>query len=106
MKAMKATRRLRRMETEIYRPQDYPKPVLAKLKAMAAPLAITIANRWMRGWPKVVKLHLKSGEYLGFLKAQEEAERRALADPTTHHLAHHEIAELYDLSPKPPMPGP
>jgi hypothetical protein len=32
------------METEIYRPQDYPKPVLAKLQAMP-PLAITIANR-------------------------------------------------------------
>jgi hypothetical protein len=93
------------METEIYRQQDYPKPVLAKLKAMP-PLAITIANRWMRGWPKAVKMHLKSGEYLGFLKEQEEKERRALADPTTHHLAHHEIAELYDLSPKPPMPGP
>jgi len=47
-----------------YRPQDYPKPVLAKIRAMP-PLAITIANRWMRGWPKVVKMHLKSGNTWG-----------------------------------------
>jgi hypothetical protein len=38
------------------------------------------------------------------LPLQEARERRALCDPTTGHLAHHEIMELYDLSPKPPMP--
>ena len=54
----------------------------------------------------MVKEHLKSGEYLGFLTEQEDTERNALSDPTTRHLAHHEIAELYGLSPKPPMPGP
>jgi hypothetical protein len=90
------------MEAEIYRPQDYPKPVLANIKAMGSP-AIMIANRWMRGWPKTVK---ETGEYLGFLKNQEETERRVYSEPGNGHLARHEIAELYDLSPKPPMPGP
>ena len=90
------------METELYRPQDYPKPVLAKLKGMR-PLAITIANRWMRGWPKTVKEHLASGEYLEFLKNQVETELHVLSQPGNGHLAHHEIAELYGLSPKPPM---
>ncbi len=93
------------METEIYHPRAYPAPVLAELKAMTR-LAIMIANRWMLGWPKVVKAHLASGHYVMFLRDQEEAERRAYADPTTHHLARHEIAEMYGLSPKPPMPGP
>jgi len=89
---------------EIHLPQDYPKPVLAKLQSMP-PLAVEIAIRWMRGWPKTVKEHLKTGEYLGFLKAQAETEWRVLAQPGNGHLARHEIAELYGLSPKPPMPG-
>jgi hypothetical protein len=93
------------METDIYRPQDYPKPVLAKIRAMGS-LAIMIANRWMLGWPKVVKQHLKTGEYMGFLTDQEETERRVYSEPGNGHLARHEIAELYGLSPKPPMPGP
>ncbi len=87
---------------EIYLPQKYPKPVLAKLNAMP-PLAHEIANRWMRGWPKSVEKLLKAGTYLEFLKNQEETERRVLSDPSLSHLANHEIAELYGLSPKPPM---
>jgi len=90
------------MEMEIYRPQDYPKPVLAKLERMR-PLARTIANRWMRGWPKVVKQHLATGEYLQFLTEQVERELDVLEQPGMGHLADHEKAELYGLSLKPPM---
>jgi hypothetical protein len=56
----------------------------------------------MRGWPKVVKEHLRTGEYLKFLERGEAEERRVLSTPGLGHLAHHEIAELYGLSPKPP----
>lgn len=93
------------METELYRPQDYPREVRQAI-AKLPPLAVEVANRWMRGWPTAVKAHLKSGQYLELLKDQESRERKILQNPGNSHLAHHEIMELYGLSPKPPMPAP
>ena len=89
------------VETSIYRPQDYPPMVLAQLKRQP-PLSITIANRWMRGWPKVVKEHLADGMYMSHLLHQEELERQALSHPGNSHLAQHEITELYGLRAGPP----
>jgi hypothetical protein len=98
-------RRIAAMEMEIYQPQDYPKPVQAKINALGSP-GITIANRWMRGWSKVVK-DLKTGEYLGYLKTREREERRILSEPgTITWRITSEKAELYGLSLKPPMAGP
>jgi hypothetical protein len=68
------------------------------------PLATEIANRWMRGWPKTVEVHLKTRDFLELLKYQEEQEREAYTAPGNQHLARHEIAELYGLSLKPPAP--
>jgi hypothetical protein len=90
------------MEMEFYRPQDYPKPILAELNR-SRPLMVEIANRWMRGWPKRVKALLKSGDYLELLKYQTEQELDVYCLPGNQHLARHEIAELYGLSPAPPV---
>ena len=95
-------RRIAAMEMEIYRSQDYPKQVLAKLERMP-PLAHVIANRWMRGWPQAVQEHLRPRHYLKFLKRQEQEERKVLSSPNLNHLAQHEIMDLYGLSPKPPF---
>jgi hypothetical protein len=91
------------MEMEIYRSQAYPKAVLAELEKMP-PLAHEIANRWMRGWPKAVQEHLRTEDYLTLLKYQVEQERDVYCLPGNQHLARHEIAELYGLSPAPPLP--
>jgi hypothetical protein len=87
----------------LYSPNLYP-PAVRKQVESLGPLAVEIANRWLRGWPKAVKEHLRTGHYLEFLKAQEEREREAYSQPGQNHLARHEIAQMWDLSPKPPMP--
>jgi hypothetical protein len=87
----------------LYSPNTYPPAVRNQIERLG-PLAVEIANRWLRGWPKAVKEHLRTGDYMEFLKAQAEREREAYSQPGNNHLARHEIAELYDLSPKPPMP--
>lgn len=89
---------------DLYTPQKYPKPIRDKLATMP-PLAIEIANRWMLGWPKIVKGLIDSGEYLEALMSQEERERDILTRDDLRHLARHEIAELYGLSPMPPTPS-
>jgi hypothetical protein len=86
----------------LYRPNSYPPEIRRKIVSMP-PLAAEIANRWMLGWPKRVKALLEAGEYLPALKAQEEQERNALANETARHLARHEIAQEWGLSPEPPM---
>lgn len=88
----------------LYSPKTYPASVRSELEKMPA-LAIEIANRWMLGWPKTVKGLLKTGEYLPALKEQEEREREIFSSDQNRHLAHHEIAELYGLSPMPPTPS-
>lgn len=86
---------------EIYKPSQYPKGTLAKLKLMP-PLAIEIANRWALGWPKRVQALIQSGEYIIGLRAAEKRERDVLCNPNLSHLARHEIVELYGLSMAPP----
>jgi hypothetical protein len=85
----------------LHRPNLYPATVRAALEKMP-PLATEIANRWMLGWPERVKALLESNQYLPALEAQEKAERNAYANPGNNHLARHEIAELYGMSPEPP----
>jgi hypothetical protein len=85
---------------ELYRQRHYPAPIQAALRT---PLSIEIANRWMLGWPKRVKALIEADKYLSALKEQEETERSVLSEPGNGHLAHHEIAEIYGLSPAPPV---
>lgn len=87
----------------LYRPETYPPDVKVALDK-ARPLMAEIANRWMLGWPKRVKALIEAGEYLAALNEQTEKELDALSQPGNAHLAHHEIAELYGLTPEPPTP--
>ena len=87
---------------ELHKPETYPAPVLQALKAMP-PLAVEIANRWQLGWPTRVKALIEQNLYLEALKTQEEQEREAYSAGNSH-LARHEIAEMYGLSPEPPLP--
>ncbi len=88
----------------LYKPSQYPKPVLEKLNKMT-PLAIEIANRWALGWPQTVKELIEAGEYLQALKTQEQQEREALSEPGNSHLARHEIVQETGLSLSPPSPS-
>lgn len=84
--------------------RSYPADVLAKMEAMP-PLALQIADRWMLGWPKQVKALLAQGIFLQALREQEETEAKVQYESRAMtHLAKHEIAELYGLSPAPPTP--
>lgn len=69
---------------------------------------MTPLRQWMlsmMGWPKTVQALISAQELLPALIAQEEAERKAYREPPgNRHLARHEIAELYGLSPSPPTP--
>lgn len=82
-------------------PTTYPTNVREAIAKMP-PLATEIANRWLLGWPKAVKSLLTEDGYLLALAEQEAREREAYSQPGSAHLARHEIAELYGLSPAPP----
>lgn len=88
----------------LYSPKKYPASVKQAIEKIS-PLAIEIANRWMLGWPKTVKVLLVTGEYLDALKRQEAAERNLFSRMDLCHLARHEICEEYGLSPMPPTPS-
>jgi len=82
-------------------PRKYPPEIREAIAKMPA-LATDIANRWMLGWPKTVAALLAEGGYLEALMDQEQREREAYSQPGNQHLARHEIADLYGLSPGPP----
>ena len=74
-----------------------------KVKAMG-PRAVSIANRWMLGWPERVRGLLEAGQYLVLLKVQVELEAQALADETSRSMAEYEILQAIGISPEPPLP--
>jgi hypothetical protein len=85
----------------LLKPNSYP-PEIRRQLGLMTPLATEIANRWILGWPKAVKSLIEEGGYLEALKDQEQRELRAYSQPGNSHLARHEIAEVYGLSPAPP----
>lgn len=85
----------------LYSPKRYPPELSRRINAMS-PLAISIANRWMLGWPEAVKALIASGEYLDALKEQAAQERKAMDEPGLHHLSSWEKAEVMGLSQAPP----
>lgn len=56
----------------------YPEEVAPQIETMGA-LAVSIANRWMLGWPDRVKALLKAGVYLECLESQTAQEKDILA---------------------------
>lgn len=85
----------------LYRVNRYPADVRERV-AELPPLAVDIANRWMLGWPARVEALISAGEFIIALTHQERAERAAYLSSGNAHLARHEIADLYGLSPAPP----
>jgi len=92
---------------EIVTPEAYPPEILEMLER-AKNLSISIANRWMMGWPERVKTLLANGEYWEALMSQTEKELDAQIEADQGRagqgLAPWEINELAGLDPAPPVP--
>ena len=75
----------------------YTPDVATKIELMGA-MAVSIANRWMLGWPNRVKALLAAGTYLDSLKSQTDQESDILANEANmRHLARREILQIYEI---------
>lgn len=80
----------------------YPGTMAAQIEARGA-MAVSIAKRWVMGWPQRVKALVKSGVYLECLDAQVDQETDIVAKTVDlRHLARHEIMQLYEIREAPP----
>lgn len=83
-------------------PKGYLRDVAAGIEAMG-PMAVSIANRWMTGWPDRVHALLKADAYLGCLEAQLDQEKNLLANEANlRHLSRREILLMYEIKEAPP----
>lgn len=88
----------------LYDRKKYPADLALDIEKMGS-VAVSIANRWLLGWPARVKVLLATGVYFESLKSQLEQETAVLAaEPNLRHLAAHEIRALYELREAPPRP--
>ena len=86
----------------LHAPKSYPPSVVAQIEA-AGSISVTIANRWMLGWPDRVSALLKSGEYLECLANQVEQGKDVFANEANlRHLSRREILQLYEIREAPP----
>ena len=90
------------MLQELTSRKAYTAAMAAQIEAMGQ-MAISVANRWVMGWPQRVKALVQSGAYLGCLKTQVAHENDILAKTADlRHLARHEIMQLYEIRESPP----
>lgn len=90
------------MLQELTSRKAYTAAMAAQIEAMGQ-MAISVANRWMMGWPQRVKALVQSGAYLGCLETQVAHENDILAKTADlRHLARHEIMQLYEIREAPP----
>lgn len=88
---------------KLLNPHAYTQETTGKIEAMGA-MAVSIANRWMMGWPDRVRVLLKADVYLGCLESQLTQEKEILAnEPNLRHLSHWEILKLYEIKESPPF---
>lgn len=81
----------------------YPPEVAVKIEQLST-IAVSIANRWMLGWPERVAALLAAATYLEALEAQTEQEKDMLAEAgELNHLARHEILKMYEIQESPPQ---
>lgn len=82
------------------------KPATAKAIERMGPIAERVADRWAGGWPKATRDMDRTGRLVHAVKTQAKREAEIYSDARVggknSHLADHEIAEMYDLSPGPP----
>ncbi|OJW46172.1 MAG: hypothetical protein BGO63_03640 [Candidatus Accumulibacter sp. 66-26] len=65
--------------------------------------AVTVANRWVLGWPEQVEALVENASYLKALSKQVEIEKDILSEATEFpHLAAHEILALHEIPMGPP----
>ena len=82
--------------------RSYTAGQVSKIEAMGV-LPVTIANRWIMGWPERVATLFAAGTYFDCLASQVEQERTVLADEANmRHLARHEILQIYEIREAPP----
>jgi hypothetical protein len=95
------------MREEIINPESYPPGILEKIQT-ARNLTISIANRWMMGWPDRVGTLIQAGDYWTILVRQTELEANAQAEmidqAERQNLAPWEVNELAGLDLAPPVP--
>ncbi|GEM_PF-3571752 len=65
--------------------------------------AVTIANRWLLGWPDRVMALLVTNQYLVKLAEQTELEKNVLAEANVPHLTNQEILKLHNVKEFPPQ---
>ena len=83
----------------------YPSTVAERIKALGA-TAISIANRWMMGWPERVNALLQAGCYLDHLEMRINQEKDILANEANLcHLAPREILAFYEIQEAPLFPS-
>lgn len=88
---------------ELLNPDVYSSDIALKIKTMG-PMAISIANRWMMGWPDRVDALLKIGSYIAFLESQLDQEKHILANEANfRHLSRHEVLNIYEIRESPPF---
>jgi len=94
------------MSTQQLLSSDLYGPAIADKVQGLGPMAISIANRWMIGWPKRVTALLRADLYLASLEEQVAQEKDILAqEADLRHLAPHEILALYEIREAPPALG-
>lgn len=80
----------------------YSPETAGKIETMDA-MAVSIANRWMMGWPDRVSALLKAGTYVGCLESQLGLEKEILANEAhLRHLSRREVLEIYEIKESPP----
>jgi hypothetical protein len=90
---------------EVINRSFYRPDVVTEIEAMGA-MVVSIANRWMLGWPDRVKALLIGGTYLEYLKSQAEQEGTMLVNEANlRHLSRREILEMYEIREAPPPFG-
>lgn len=87
---------------ELTRRNLYRADVASGIEALGT-MAVSVANRWIMGWPERVAALLKSGAYLEHLAHQVAQEKTILAnEPNLRHLSRHEILQIYEIREAPP----
>jgi hypothetical protein len=87
---------------ELYDRKAYSPEASLKIEEMGS-MAVSVANRWMLGWPARVTALLKAGTYLDSLESQVDQEKFILANEASfRHLARREILELHEIKESPP----
>ncbi|MDR1935975.1 MAG: hypothetical protein LBS49_10460 [Candidatus Accumulibacter sp.] len=82
--------------------ESYPEHILERL-AESEDLSISIANRWMLGWPKRVETLLETIDYWPALMQQTELEAELIAEAEHLNLSPWEVKDLAGIDPAPPV---